>query len=176
MKPTISLVSGTTFNFLEPRPLSVFEVAHSLAKLCRFNGHCRRFYSVAQHSVLVSYLVPPQFAWQGLMHDAGEAVLGDITSPLKRLVPDYRAIEASCEAVIFDGFGLPPELDKLVGYFDLVALATEKRDIMPAHDVDMDWSALDGIPPSPTYIKPLGPDDALDLFMQRVHEISLFKT
>lgn len=174
MKPTICLISGKTFDFTNPRPLTMYEVAYALSNLCRFNGHCRGFYSVAQHSVMVSELVHPEFALQGLLHDAVEAVVGDMTSPLKRLIPGYREIENLCAKVILEGFGVPAVLDPSVCYADLVALATEKRDLMPHCDPEMDWSILDGIEPLSESIRwKWIPDEAFSLFSRHAYDLGL---
>jgi uncharacterized protein len=150
--PTILLSSGRYFNFLEPSPLTIREVAHGLSHLCRFTGQCRSFYSVAQHSVLVSKLVPPELALWGLLHDAVESVVGDVASPLKRLVPEYKAIEHRCEVPILEGFGLTGPMPAEVKRADLVALRTEQRDLMPT--MGGGWLSLQGIEPAPVKVRP----------------------
>lgn len=89
--PTLMLASGNRFDLLDPEAseFDIFDIAHGLANVCRYAGQCRSFYSVAEHSILVSEIVP-SFAFEALMHDAAEAFIGDITRPLKALLPEYR--------------------------------------------------------------------------------------
>lgn len=168
--PTILLSTGRYFSYEQPEAMTAEEVAHALSKLCRFTGHCREFYSVAQHAVLVSRLVPPQFAWEALHHDDGEAVMGDMNSPLKRLIPEYKVIEKRCEKAILAGFGIdaenmPPE----VKHADLVALRTEQRDLMLSRAV---WTDLLGIEPHPTRVIPVVPHIAQQMYLDRFWELS----
>lgn len=151
MKPTIKLISGRYFDYTNPTPLTLFEVASALAKLCRFTGHTYPLYSVAQHSILAAQLVPPEHALQALFHDATEAVMGDMNSPLKHLLPEYKAIEDRCAKVILPGLGVPAKLSPEVKHADLVMLATEKRDLMQSDEFDV-WPILNGIAPRPTPI------------------------
>lgn len=149
--PTIQLASGRYFSFLEPRELTIEEVAHGLSHICRFTGQSRKFYSVAQHSVLVSQLLPPELQLWGLLHDAVESVVGDVSSPLKKLVPEYKAIEHRCEAVILAGFGITGPMPAEVKRADLVALRTEQRDLMPSNTGL--WLSIAGINPAPVKVR-----------------------
>lgn len=167
---TIMMRSGTHFNFLDPSK-SVFtinDIAHALSNACRFAGHCVEHYSVAQHSVMVSKIVPPEHAFAGLMHDAAEFVLGDVAKPLKLLLPDYQRIEKIVEAEIFARFGLPPRLPAAVKLADMVMLATEQRDLMFRVDP---WKCIEGVTPLAKKIVPFTARAARAIFLERFYEL-----
>ncbi|QYD70125.1 metal-dependent phosphohydrolase [Paraburkholderia edwinii] len=177
MNPTILTASGRYFDFINPDPKSirVFDIGRALSRICRFTGHTTKFYSVAQHSVLVSKVVPPEFALQGLFHDGSEAYLGDVSSPLKQLLPDYKAIEQRVEHAIATAFDLPEQLHPSIKQADLRLLVTEKRDLMPKArigDVDTEaWAWTRQFEPLPEVIVPMSPDEAYDAFMIRYLEV-----
>lgn len=162
---TILLANGRYFDLLNPvvYPSDIDAIAHALAHTCRFAGHTREFYSVAQHSVLVASLMPPGLELIGLLHDAAEAFVGDVSTPLKALLPDYKEIERRVQYAVYKAFNLTG--DSYVGTVcqlmieentlrkaDLIALATEKRDLMP-ESADV-WPCLEGVEPSYTTLKP----------------------
>jgi len=92
----------------DPQMVDIEDIGHSLANICRFGGHCREFYSVAQHSVMVSALVPDHLAMHGLMHDAAEAYVGDMVRPLKAQLDQYNELEHEWMRAIY--MKLCPEL------------------------------------------------------------------
>lgn len=130
--PWIQTFTGKVFSFgeINPAQIDVLDIAHGLSLNCRFNGHCRQFYSVAQHSVLVSELVSPENALWGLMHDAAESYLGDITRPVKRMVPAFKEIELKILKAIAQKFNLPERIPDEVHDADNRMLATEASQLM----------------------------------------------
>lgn len=154
----IQTLSGKQFDYLSATidDIDIEDIAVALSNICRFSGHLPEFYSVAQHSVLCSQLVSPEFAFEALMHDAAEAYCQDIPAPLKALLPDYREIEKRTDQLIRFKFGLPLEEASVVKYADLTMLATERRDL----DIDdsIPWVILEGIPPTDLFeIYPFAP-------------------
>ena len=172
---------------LDPRPEDVFliDIAHPLSQQCRFGGHCSGFYSVAEHSVRVSYLVEQlhaeavpegtqtrrMLALWGLLHDAAEAYLLDFVRPMKRqsdLGAIYRKVEAQNMAAICLHFGLPLKEPDTVNYADNVLLATEKRDLMAPEPEP--WAPLPE--PLPQVIVPWMPERAEQAFLARFTELT----
>jgi hypothetical protein len=137
MSQWIQTYAGRKFFPLAPRAadIDLGDVAHALALQCRFNGHCRVFYSVAEHSVRVGRLLAseqgaPELAAWGLLHDAAEAYLGDLPSPIKRQLPEFQRAEAELLALVARRFELPWPMPAAVHDADLRLLATEARDLM----------------------------------------------
>jgi hypothetical protein len=169
--PTIMLRSGNYFSLQTPEQ-SVFtieDIAHALAHICRYTGHCSSHYSVAQHAVLVSHVVPIEHAFAGLMHDAAEAFIGDVAKPLKDMLPDYRHIEERIEAAVFARFGLPPTMPPSVKAADRVLLRTEQRDLMGANGHV--WTYTADIQPLPERIHPWPAPAARQIFLDRFREL-----
>ncbi len=180
MMPVIMTYTGKYFNFLKPciDDISIEDIAHALSNTSRFGGHCKEFYSVAQHSVLVSNLVnnlvapDPNLQWQALHHDDAEAYLGDVPTPLKQLLPDFKKIESDVERVISNKFHLNMVLDPVVKIADLQALMLEREVLIPADSNNFKWTCFNGIPkPKHQDIVPLSPKAAEQLFLDRYTSI-----
>ena len=139
---SIRTYSGLTFWPLNPHPalVGIGDVAHFLAHQCRFGGHTRNFYSVAQHSVRVSQACAAKDALWGLLHDASEAYLVDVPAPLKQL-PEfaaYRRAELRLQSVIVGRFGLSAQQPKSVTAADHCLLEIEMQelfDIKPGESI-----------------------------------------
>lgn len=169
--PTILLSSGEYFDFLDPESCAfqIEDIAHGLSHVCRFAGQCRHFYSVAQHSAYVSRIVPREDALAGLLHDAAEAFIGDVSKPLKDLLAEYRVIEKRIEAALFAKFGLSLPLPDSVKEADVTMLATEQRALMRNRD---DWDYCRGRKPLDMHIPYMLPDAAKSLFLARYEQLT----
>jgi len=212
--------SARAFDLLNPRAENVIttDLAHALSMVCRFNGHCGHHYSVAQHSLLVAYIIEqeggtPEQQLAGLLHDGTEAYISDLTRPLKLLLIEaarqreiawmnligqvsaqrhaaylaaaairiltteehegvsllldtYHQIEQRIWLAICERFDLEPELPACVKKADMVALATEKRALLPEHPSE--WECLQGHAALPLRIAKLSPEVVRQQFHDRL--------
>ncbi len=168
----ISTYLGHRFFPLEPKidQIHIEDIAHGLAYICRFNGQTTQFYSVAQHSLMVCDLVADDYKFAALLHDAAEAYLGDMVKPLKRLLPEFAEIEHRVSAIIAEAFNIPESDYSAIKQADLIALATEKRDLMP--NSTEAWLDLTGYEPLPEPIIPLPPLEAKQAFLTAFTRLS----
>lgn len=129
--------SGISFWPLDPRPcdVAIIDIAHALSMQCRFNGHIKKFYSVAEHCVRVSAICPPEMALYGLLHDASEAYLSDVPTPLKSELNEYKVYEKNVQSIIYNKYGLNGYEPKEVKEKDTVMLVTEMRDLLVHADI-----------------------------------------
>jgi hypothetical protein len=135
--------SGTRCYPHDPRveDICIEDIAHALSMLCRYTGQCARFYSVAEHSILTSLMVPPELSLEALLHDATEAYLGDMSRPVKRGLPEYTLLERLHHAAICERFRLPFHEHPLVKRADNDILQTEFRTLFRPLD---DYSEVPG--------------------------------
>ena len=128
----IETFSGNKFHYLEPSfdEIHIEDIAHALSLKCRFSGHCREFYSVAEPSIRVAQLVPLELRLEALLHDAAEAYMPDVPRPIKNKFA-LRKFEDVILRVIFDKYAIRTRNSSIVKWADDVLIATEARDLMP---------------------------------------------
>lgn len=172
--PTILLQSGAYFDLLDPKSsnFTIEDVAHGLSMTCRFAGQCRQFYSVAEHCWHASFLVPDELQRAALLHDAAEAFIGDVTRPLKTLLPEYKVIEKRIEAAIVDRFGIDGWDDPRIKHADQVMLHAEQAEMMPAHEDS--WATSAGLgEPYPIAFEYRPPRLGRSMFLSRYYELAV---
>lgn len=163
--------SGRAFYPLDPDPddIDIYDIAHSLSMLCRYNGHCRQFYSVAEHSVLLSHTVDPENAPWALMHDAVEAYFGDMVRPVKVDLPEFVSHERNLEVVIAGKFSLGWPMPAQVKEHDTRIVVDEREQNMaPAR---LPWALLDGCEPLGVTLHFWTPAQAKEAFMSRYMQL-----
>jgi hypothetical protein len=145
----IQTYTGRQFWPIDPRAEDIFikDIAHALSLQCRYAGHCKQHYSVAEHSVLVAQWVlektgDKRKAFAGLMHDAQEAYVVDVPRPLKPFLAGYKEIEDRVWRVIAVRYGLDPELPAEVKEADNRILTDERRVNMASGDYEGGWPDL----------------------------------
>lgn len=158
---------------LRDEDFCIEDIAHALAMLCRYGGHCKRFYSVAEHCVLLSHEVPLRDALAGLMHDATEAYLVDMPRPIKVGFPQYKEMEAKLWVGIARKFGLAEELPATVKQADNDMLWHECAAIMGPIPDGHSWGMGTARPAviKPWIIECLPWHIAKQKFLDRFHEL-----
>lgn len=172
--PTMLLGSGNYFDYADPvsAQLTIEDYAYGLAFIGRFAGQCvsrrtgkRVFYSVAQHCEILSELVPPELAYAALMHESGEVVCGDLTSPLKSMLPTYRTIEKACAAAIEHHFRVNADEVIAIKPYDVRLWATEREQLLNWDG--RPWGGSDNAKPFDLIIEPKDPYTAAEDFLKR---------
>lgn len=166
------LASGELYDILNPGYIDPWIVAISLSRQCRYNGHCNRFYSVAEHCWWASYHVPEQYAFAALLHDAEEAIVGDIHKPLKVLLGDkYKEISDKVAKAISEQFGVYLDREE-VHVADKRMVFTEKHQLFPPSDVVLTDEDL--YPPYPITLACWDHETAYKKYMERFEELCQF--
>jgi hypothetical protein len=174
----IQTFSGRRFHPTAPAAseVRIADIAQALSNLCRFNGHTKVFYSVAQHSVLVAANVPRQDALWALLHDAAEAYLCDLPRPVKRKlrangVTAFDEAERWIMRAICHRFGLPENEPHSVKKADTLVLVTEARDLMAPLAAGWHHTPENGFDILPDRIVPWSPGKARYAFLQCFQEL-----
>jgi hypothetical protein len=161
----MQIATGRAFWPMDPREDEIFieDIAAALSKLCRYGGHCTRFYSVAEHCILAARAAPEGLRLPTLMHDASEAYLSDVIRPVKAHLTNYKTIEANLERAIAGRFGLPWPMPAQVKALDEAMIADERDQAMlPA---PMAWSQWNPVPPLGVELQFWSPDRAESEFL-----------
>lgn len=172
----IRVYSGAMFDYNNPgaADIAIEDIAHGLSNICRYAGQCKHFYSVAQHAVNASFIVPPEHAFDTLMHDTAEAFTNDIPTPLKVALPVFKQLEIRIESAMSELFGFTYPLAPEVKLADAQMLALEKEVLLP--NDKSEWEMLRGV--QYAHLRTLvdlsswTPERAKHEFMDRFQEVS----
>lgn len=176
----IQTFTGRAFWPLDPaaEEIDIIDIAHALSLTCRFGGHCKEFYSVAEHSILVSelcriYYGDYQSQLWGLLHDAAEAYILDMPRPLKHLLPDYIKMERAIDEVIIEKFNIKyDEVKQKVKDVDKSMLFLESKELMstpPIEWSDCSWTL--GYRSEDFRIRYFSPEQAEKCFLQKFNDL-----
>lgn len=167
----IETSTGRLFWPLDPVPgdVDILDIAHALSNKCRFTGHTKRFYSIAQHSVLVSQFVPEEFMLEGLLHDAVEAYLPDLPFPLRGAFSEWESIENRVHEAVAERFGLRFPYPDAVVDVDRKIIRDEAWSFMKSQGVGKQWAgstAKFGL-----RIRPWSPEESRERFVEQYQKV-----
>ncbi len=174
-KAYIVTYTGKKFHLIEPRiqDVDVIDIAHSLSQQCRWTGHTKHHYSIAQHAYYCSFIGPENEAFERLNHDDSEAYMGDMNRPLKHFTdagPAYRKQESVVQSVIHQAFGIPEIEPPSVKIADNIMLYTEKAQIMESIQFEVSNPWIES-PVANIVIEEWTPKYAERMFLQRFEEL-----
>lgn len=172
MSGWIQTYTGRKFYPLSPcaKDVHPMDIAHALSMTCRYGGHAREFYSVAEHSVLLSFAVAPEHALWALLHDAAEAYIGDMVRPLKHAdaMSNYREAEVVLLWRIAERFGIPHAIPAEVRQADHRILHDERAVLFADHH---EWESIAHLHPLGIGLHLWPPSTAKRKFLHRLHEL-----
>jgi hypothetical protein len=169
----IETYTGRQFWPLTPSPadVDIVDIAHALSLKCRFAGHCKKFYSVAEHSVIASYWVPKEHAKAALLHDAAEAYLADVSGPIKPHLNEWKEIERDVEKAIATRFDLQFPWHQSIKEVDRRLVKAEREQIM--RPSGREWRTHTDVDPLPVSVLCLSATYAKRLFNNRARELGI---
>src|SRR4029077_4405535 len=147
--------------------IDIYDIAHALSLICRFNGHCRKFYSVAEHSYLVYLSSRDEYMMYGLLHDAAEAYTGDIPRPVKRSITEFKGLDKYITSLVYKKFGLAsPVTPEYIEDIDKRLLLTEREQNMNKCKVEWVFNQANmGLAPIPIELRYWSPIEAEQMFL-----------
>ena len=156
----IQTYSGRKFFPFNPKAedMDIEDIAHALSNQCRYSGHCKKFYSVAQHSYLVSFKCHPENAMWGLLHDATEAYFVDVPTPIKHHIKELNELENKIAGVVAIKFDLVYPIPEDVHEADKSMFLIEWSNLMMQKEMKDGFAVWT-------------PQHAKKMFLQRYHEI-----
>lgn len=172
MSTWIQTYTGKKFEALSPTEdmIDINDIAHALSLMCRYNGHVKRFYSVAEHSVLLSTKasVPNQLC--ALLHDGSETYIADIARPIKPSLKNYKKIEDGIMTVVAKKYGFSWPVPEEVQQLDNRILIDEKEQLLgPSPEAWDDWA--NGMPRLGVQVGMMNSLQAEDAFLRRFWEL-----
>lgn len=177
-KVWMQTATGKQFYPLAPKmtDIDIEDIAHALSLQCRFNGHTRKFYSVAEHSVHVSYAVPRKMALPALLHDAHEAYLGDMISPLKAHFPKMSKYEEVLDRLIQGRFNYSVTMEEaaIIKQADMYLCKLEAENLLSRPELVKLWNFPDDLTAPVEYFPRfhcVSPDDAGGVFLARFNQL-----
>ena len=170
----IETYTGIKFDFLDPEPeqVDIIDIAHSLGMQVRYTGHCKKFYSIAEHSLLVAELCPDEYKLYGLLHDASEAYLTDVASPIKPFLQNYKMMECKVMKAVVDKYGLPDFFPEEVHDADMLALRIEIEQLMHSKGVGWSINKVSTSPLPKLTIQNMSPVEAKEEFLKKFYELT----
>jgi hypothetical protein len=152
---SVSLYRGTQFSIMEPdkKDVEIIDIAHALSNICRFNGHSKFFYSVAQHSLAVWEMVHNAelgtlMELHALLHDAQEYLVFDLQTPFKACISGYKEIEARIERTIYEAYDMPLPTEEeraIIKEYDRKALYVEAKNLMMGYKSMSNVKVYEGV-------------------------------
>lgn len=180
MEAWIETVSGVHFEFLDPKPeqIRIRDIAHALSMNCRFVGQCSKFYSVAEHSWHVARMLegtPLRVQLAGLLHDASEAYITDVASPVKQFMPEYNKMEDTIMMAIARKYGFEYPMHPAIKLADRAMLSNEAHHLLSSRGNDWDMWQHVKRPAVVDAYRPIGmgPETAMENFMDKFHELAM---
>ena len=172
--------TGQQFHFkgeIDPEEIHIWDIAHALSLLCRYNGHTIKFYSVAEHSVIIALYLKAlgyddRIALTGLMHETSETYIGDLARPVKEVMPDFKAMEERIDIAVAKRFGTIWPFPQIVKELDTRILVDERVQVMNASNNI--WGT-DAIEPLGVTIESWSPRLAESEFIETFRNFTLFE-
>lgn len=177
-KDAILMGSGNYFDCFSPETSKITDedIAYGLGFQTRFRGQTveqanqrRCMYVIADHSLRVAALVSPRQRLAALMHEAGEVIWGDMATPQKRMLRDFKEAEMITCRAVWRLYGISDIDEEEIKRADLTMLATERRDLMPA--TTEIWEQIANVDPLPDVVVPLDPHEAAKRFLSELQQL-----